>query len=163
MSLFQIETYKVSSYLQRFSGETRPSRVLEMTGPVLYHGIQNRANFAFNPAFDGVWANPVAGYLTQGGFSGLSVVGWFPLAEFSYYYDILRSEKIIHVVYNFRDPGASSGYLSRVGLGTSTESIGVSPSASIESISEVLTKHLTPSHGLEVPMPIEKDLPKRSK
>lgn len=163
MPLFQIETYKVSSYLQRFSGETRPTRLLEMTGPVLFHGIQNRANFAFNPAFDGIWTNPVAGFLTAGGFSGLSVVGWFPLAEFAYYYEILRNEKSVHVLYNFRDAGASSGYLSRVGLGTSAESIGESPSASIESISELLTKHLTPVHGLEVPMPIEKDLPKRSK
>ena len=28
---FEIETYKVSSYLQRFTGETRRDRVLQMT------------------------------------------------------------------------------------------------------------------------------------
>lgn len=163
MPLFQIETYKVSSYLERFTGETRPSRVLEMTGPVLYHGIQNRASFAFSSSFDGDWASPVAGYLTDGGFSGLSVVGWFPLAEFSYYYDILRSERPIHILYAFRDAGASSGYLSRVGLGTSTEPIGEGPSESIGSISANLAEHLNAVPGLVVPMPVAKDLPKRSK
>lgn len=34
MPAFEIETYKVSSYLERFTGETRPTRVLELTGPV---------------------------------------------------------------------------------------------------------------------------------
>jgi len=36
MLSFEIDTYKVTSQLQRFPGETRPSRVLDMTGPVLY-------------------------------------------------------------------------------------------------------------------------------
>jgi hypothetical protein len=161
--LFQIETYKVSSYLERFTGETRPSRVLEMTGPVLYHGIQNRASFAFSSFFDGVWGSPVAGYLTDGGFSGLSVVGWFPVAEFSYYYDILRSERPVHVLYEFRDAGASSGYLRRVGLGTSTEPIGEGPSESLERLSAILAEHLTAVPGRMVPMPIEADLRKGSK
>ena len=160
MPMFQIETYKVSSYLERFTGETRPSRVLEMTGPVLYHGIQNRAIFAFSSFFKGIWQTPVAGYLTDGGFSGLSVAGWFPVGEFSYYYDIIRSERPIHVLYEFRDAGASSGYLRRVGLGTSTEPIGEGPSESIEAISGILAEHLTPVRGLAVPMPIAEDLPK---
>jgi hypothetical protein len=69
MPMFDIETYKVSSYLERFAGETRFSRVLDMAGPVLFHGIQNHALFAFSSFFDGVWTSPVAGYLTDGGFS----------------------------------------------------------------------------------------------
>jgi hypothetical protein len=112
---FDIESYKVSSHLQRFPEETRPSRVLEMTGAVQFHGIQNHALFAFDPAFDGIWPNPVAGYLTDGGFAGLSVVGWFPLAEYSYYYEILRSERPVQVIYEFSVAGATSGYLSMVG------------------------------------------------
>lgn len=43
MQSFDIESYKVSSELQRFPGATRASRVLEMTGPVQFHGIQNHA------------------------------------------------------------------------------------------------------------------------
>lgn len=163
MPMFEVETYKVSSSLQRFTGETRPSRVLEMTGPVLYHGIQNRATFAFSSFFDGVWTSPVAGYLTDGGFSGLVVTGWFPLAEFSYYYDILRSERPVHVFYEFRDAGATSGYLRRVGLGTSTEQIGEGPSDSPERISAILAERFTPIRERIVPMPTLKDLPKRGR
>jgi hypothetical protein len=155
MQSFDIETYKVSSQLQRFPGETRPSRVLEMTGPVLYHGIQNHAFFAFNPFFDGVWTTPVAGYLTDGGYSGLSVVGWFPLAEYSYYYEILRNERPVQVIYDFRDAGATSGYLSMVGLGTSSAQIGHAPSESISAAMSNIARI--------VPMPIDRDLPMRTK
>jgi hypothetical protein len=155
MQSFAIETYKVSTQLQRFPGETRPSRVLEMVGPVLTHGIQNHAMFAYNPFFDGVWTNPVAGYLTDGGFSGLSVVGWFSLAEYTYYYEILRSERPIQVIYDFRDAAATSGYLSMVGLGTSSAQIGHGPS---ESISAGML-HI----ARLIPMPLEKDLPHRAK
>lgn len=107
----------------------------------------------------GIWTSPVAGYLSDGGFAGLSVAGWFPLAEFSYYYDILRSERPVHVLYEFRDSGATSGYLRRVGLGTSIEQIGEGPSESAERISAMLTKHLAPVHERIVPMPTLKDLP----
>jgi hypothetical protein len=162
MPMFAIETYKVTSYLQRFPGETRPSRLLEITGPILFHGIQNRAFFSFDPSFDGVWSNPVVGYLTDGGFAGLSVAGWFPLAEYSYYYDILRSEKPVNVIYEFRDPGVTSGYLRRLGLGTSTEQIGEGPSDSTESISTALLRQLDLRREL-IPLPTRQDLPKREK
>lgn len=160
MPIFEIETYKVSTYLQRFTGEARPTRVLEMVGPVLYHGIQNRAVFAFSSVFDGVWASPVAGYLTDGGFAGLSVAGWFPLAEFTFYYDILRSERPVHVQYEFRDSGVSSGYLSLVGLGTSTEPVGEGPSESVESLASILGAHLNGMLRERIlPMPVQEDLP----
>ena len=163
MPIFMIETYKVSSYLERFPGATRPSRVLELTGPVLHHGIQNRATFAFDPQFDGVWSSPVAGYITDGGFSGLSVVGWFPLAEFPYYYDIVRAERPVHVQYEYRDAGSTTGYLRLVGLGTSTEPLGEGPSESIESISAIMAGHLTPVRQRMTPMPMQNDLPVREK
>lgn len=163
MPLFPVETYKVSSSLERFSGSTRPSRVLEMAGPVLYHGIQSRALFSFSTAFDGVWSSPVAGYLADHGFAGTSVVGWFPLAEFSYYYDVLRAERPVHVLYEFRDAGVRSGYLRRVGLGTSVEPVGEGPSESVERISASLLERLSPSSASaparSIPMPVAEDLP----
>ena len=155
MQLFDIESYKVSSELQRFPGATRASRVLEMTGPVQFHGIQNHATFAFDPSFDGVWTNPVAGYLTDGGFSELSVVGWFPLAEYSYYYEILRAERPVQVIYEFSVAGASSGYLSLVGLGTSAAQIGHGPSESVAAGMLHIARM--------IPMPTLKDLPPHGK
>ena len=157
---FGIENYKVSSYLERFPGETRPTRLLDMAGPVLFHGIQNHAFFSFSSFFDGVWTAPVAGYLTDSGFSGRSVVGWFPIGEFSYYYDILRNERPVQVLYEFSNAGETSGYLSKVGLGTSTEPIGEGPSDSTEQISAALLQHLTPIQ-IVVPLPTARDLPKK--
>lgn len=166
MPLFLIETYKVSSYLARPVGPAQPSRLLEMAGPVAYHGIRDRAAFHFSPAFDGAWSSPVAGYLTEVGYTGRSIVGWFPLAEFAVYYDILRSERPVHVSYEFSDGGARTGYLRRVGLGTSTEPIGEGPSESVERISASLAERLTlVTEGLSagaVPMPVAGDLPKEA-
>ena len=158
MPAVEIETYKVSTRLQRVRGETRVSRLLELVDPVLHHGIQNRAAFAYNTTFDGVWDNPDAGYLTDGGFDGLSVVGWFPVREFGTYYDIVRSERPVSVTYAFRESGARSGYLSAVGLGTSTEEIGEGPSDSTDEIQRLLADRLAPARRRIVPLPTRKDL-----
>lgn len=161
--MFEIETYKVTTELKRFTGETRFIRILEMTGPVLHHGIQNRAIFAFNTFFDGVWSNPVAGYLTDGGFDGLSVVGWFPVSEFPYYYDIVRSERPVFVKYALRDSGVTSSYLRMVGLGTSTEELGEGPSESAEEIESVLADRLSHARTRIVPLPTSEDLSLKGK
>lgn len=161
MPMFEVETYKVSSELLRLPGETRPARALRMVGPVQYHGIQNRAIFAFSTQFNGIWPNPSAGYVTDLGYVGLSVAGWFPLGEFSYYYDILRSEKPVYVTYEYRESGSGSGYLRKVGLGTSVEPIGEGPSESTEQISSILAENLTAIRGGMAPMPVLKDLPER--
>jgi hypothetical protein len=159
MPIFQIETYKVSTYLERFTGETRRTRVLELLGPVLYHGIQNRATFAFSSSFDGVFSSPVAGYLTApGGYTGLSIAGWFPVAEYSFYYDIVRSERPVHVLYEFRDAGASSGYLRRLGLGTSVEQLGEGPTDSSERISAMMASSMSGIRDFIIPMPTSKDI-----
>lgn len=159
MPLFEIESYEVSSYLNRPSGNTVPNRLLKMTGPVLYHGIQNRAIFAFHPNFSGTWGSPVAGYVSNPGYTGLVVVGWFPLGEYQVYYDILRSEKPLHVIYELRDPEAYTGYLREVGLGTATEPIGEGPSESTGAIIATLAEHLTDASRVVVPMPLRSDLP----
>ena len=154
----------MSSTFQRFTNENRFERVIEMTGPVLYHNIQNRALFTFSTFFNGIASVPSAncGYLTDGGFSGLAVVGWFPVAEFPYYYDIIRNERPIQVRYEFRVSGATSGYLRLVGLGTSTEPTGEGPSDSDEQISLALGQHLLAIQR-PIPMPTAKDIPRPDK
>lgn len=162
MPKFEVESYKVSTYLERFAGETRPTRVLEMKGPVLYHGIQNRASFAFSSAFSGVWSDPVVAYLTDGGFAGLSIAGWFPVSEFSYYYDIVRAERPINVFYEFREYGATAGYLRQLGLGTSNERVGEGPSDSTEDISLSLSTSLEALMRNVMPMPTRSSLGEKS-
>lgn len=159
MPSFEIDTYKVTSQLQRFPGETRPSRVLDMSGPVLTHGIQNHALFAFNPFFDGIWTTPVAGYISYpGGYNGLTVVGWFPLNEYSYYYEILRQQTAVQVIYDYVPPQPANltGYLSMVGLGDSSSAqVGNAPSASMAEAMVHIARI--------VPMPTERDLPERKR
>lgn len=158
MLSFEIDTYNVTSQLQRFPGETRPSRVLDMTGPILTHGIQNHALFGFDPFFDGVWATPVAGYISYpGGYNGLTLVGWFPLYEYEYYYEILREQTGLQVIYDYTPPQPANltGYLSLVGLGDSSSQVGNAPSASMAEAMLQIARI--------VPMPTQKDLPERKR
>ena len=164
MPLFEIESYKVSSYLQR-SGSSGSvvnqfERVLEMRGPALYHGIRNKAVFAFSSAFN-TFTEPVAGFIQAEITGGFFVVGWLPVLEFAYYYDILRSERPVNVLYELRERDASTGYLRKVGLGTSTEPIGEGPSDSTEELSAIMAAHLSPGRGLFVPMPVTEFLSKQ--
>lgn len=158
MPFFEIETYRVSSYIERFTTGTRRTRSLEMTGPVLNNGLQNRASFGFDSFVGDVWNNPSAGYLADFD-SGLWVVGWYPFSEFPHCYDILRSERPVYVFYYLRDAGANSGYLMKVGFGTSFEEIGEGPSDSEEAISEIMAARLRAIRSPLVPMPTREDLP----
>ena len=164
MPSFQIESYKVSITLERFSTGTRRERMLELIGPTLYHGITQRASFAFSTAFDAdIWGAPVVGFADNSGYS-FTIVGWFPVAEFSYYYDIVRNERPVNVIYEFRDTGATSGYLSRLGLGTSMERVGEGPSDSTESIPAMMAvSDLGRSGRFTIPMPTLKDLSGKDK
>jgi len=161
MPNFEIQTYKVSAQLERFPGEIRRSRLLEMTGPVLAHGIQNRATFAFSDFFgspsDAPYANQVVGYLVDGGFSGLSVSGWFPADEFEYFYDIVRSERPISVRYSYKEYNRTSGngYLREVGLGTNVEPIGEGPAESLSSFTQLMAKRLEAHRPVEVPLAVK--------
>ena len=136
MPSFEVDTYKVSAYLSRGgasgTGYTNRSRVLEMKGPIQYHGIQNRAVFAFEASWDS-WVGGRAGYLSWApNYAGLVVAGWFGVSDFEYFYDILRSERPVHVRYEYATghSGSGAGYLRQVGLGTSEEQIGEGPSDS---------------------------------
>jgi hypothetical protein len=162
--MFEIETYKVSSYLARPGNETTLSRVLELTSPPMFHNIRNHASFAFSTSFEHVWNEPVAGYLGILA-GGLSIVGWFPLAEYGYYYDILRSEKPVHVLYEFKEGNATAGYLSQLGLGTSFEQVGEGPSDSDHGIAEYLAymDDLLVVGRRVLPWPTREVLPKRAK
>lgn len=143
MPTFEIENYRVSSTLRRFGSPVRAQRerVLRLVGPVLYHGIQNKATIAFSDSFNSFNANTV-GYLSNGGFDGLSVVGWFPTAEFDYWYDIARAEAPLHVEYAFRESGATDGYLRSLGLNTGIEPIGEGPADSEADLAGALASRL---------------------
>ena len=164
MPTFQIENYKVSATLERSPSGTRRERVLELIGATLYHGVQQRATFAFSTNFDiEVWGSPIVGYANNSSYT-FTIVGWFPVAEFSYYYDIVRNERPVHVVYDFSDPGSTSGALRRLGLGTSMERVGEGPSDSTESISAIMAlSDLGRLGQYTIPMPTLKDLSAQQK
>lgn len=131
MPEIEIERYKARVELQRFasggSTETRLNRVLELESPRLAHGIVVRVILSFSTFFDGWSGTPVVGFYSVSNPSAPLVAGWLPHREFEYYYDLVRNERPIFVFYEFRESGATSGYLRQIGLGTSREPVGEGP------------------------------------
>ncbi len=121
---FEVESYRASTSIQRFASRTRIGRVLELRSYPLYHGIRERAVLSFSTSFD-VFTSPVVGHLSHGP-SCSQVVGWLPLAEFGFYYELLRSERPIYLFFDTR-PGETAGYLTSLRLGTTDEPVGEGP------------------------------------
>ena len=130
MDSFRIASYKVSTYLQRFTNETRFERLLELEAEPVAHGYVSRALLAFNTFFTHPWSNPVAGYLTfnPSSVDWINIAAWMDLGEFDYYYRILQSEKPVYFYYQRQNTGTfATGYLTKVGLGTGPEAVGEGP------------------------------------
>ena len=129
MLSFEIESYKVSTYIQRLTSGSVFERTLELKSVPLMHGsIRDQVSviLGFQTGFSGVVGFTAVGYLTTAPPSS-TILGWLDLNEFNYYYDILRSEKPVLFFYELTDGSRSSGYLRRLGLGTSNEEIGEGP------------------------------------
>jgi hypothetical protein len=128
MASFVIDTYKVTTDLQRFGTgptDTRRTRSLELTSAPMYHGLVLRATIAFSTFFDGWSGSPVVGYYSDGNPWAPVVAGWFPVGEFSAWYDILRNERPVSLVYEFQ--AGASGYLRYLALATGQEPPGEGP------------------------------------
>jgi hypothetical protein len=130
MNSYEIASYTVETYLERVGRdptETRRSRTLELPSNVFYHGIVIRAYIGFSTFFDR-WVQPdVVGYYSDANPYSPVIYGWFPVVEFPTWYDIVRNEKPVRLEYDFREPGAFSGYLRYLGLTTRGEPLGEGP------------------------------------
>jgi hypothetical protein len=130
MDSFRIASYKVSTYIQRFTNETRFERIVELESEPEAHGYISRALLSFNTYFTHPWTNPVVGYLTftPSSSNWINIAGWMDLGEFDYYYRILQSEKPVYFYYQRQNTvNFETGYLTKLGLGTGPEPIGEGP------------------------------------
>jgi hypothetical protein len=128
MASFQIESYKVRLEIQRVGNPvvTRRNRILEIASVVQFHGIVERAMLNFSTAWDN-WSSPAAvGFFTASNPLQPMLYGWLPSAEFSFWYDVLRSEKPLTLFFNIAPLGGAD-YVDTISLGTSTEPIGEGP------------------------------------
>jgi hypothetical protein len=80
----------------------------------------------FSTTWDNWQNTPAVGYLNT--MNPLQpVLGcWLPSSEFSFWYDVLRSEKPLTFFYNVSPIGGAS-YVNDISLGTSSEPIGEGP------------------------------------
>jgi hypothetical protein len=128
MDGFQIDSYKVRLEIVR-SGDpavTHRNRAIEVASVTQYHGIVVRAMLNFSTYWDS-WAGiPVVGYFNSVNPYQPVLSCWLPSVEYSFWYDVLRSEKPLTFYYDITPIGGAS-YVSRITLGTSTEPLGEGP------------------------------------
>jgi len=128
MASFLVESYKLRLELQRSGNPviTTRNRIIEIASVPETHGIVERAILNFSTTWDNWAGTPVVGFLNSLNPLQPVLAGWLPSAEFSFWYDVLRSEKPLTFFYDVTLVGGAT-YISKFSLGTSTEPIGEGP------------------------------------
>jgi len=128
MSSFLIASYNLRLELQRVGNpvNTVRNRVLEIVSVPEFHGIIERAVLNFSTSFDNWQTSPVVGYYSTANLLRPVITGWLPSSEYSFWYDVLRSEKPLTFSYTIT-PINGANYVSAVTVGTSTEPVGEGP------------------------------------
>jgi hypothetical protein len=128
MASFLIDSYKVRLELERSGNPvvTHRNRAIELTSVPEFHGIVERAMLNFSTYWDNWAGTPVVGFYNTVNPYQPVLFGWLPSTEFSFWYDVLRSEKPLTFYYDITPIGGAN-YVSRITLGTSTEPLGEGP------------------------------------
>ncbi len=122
MPSFEVNHYEVRAEIQRLQTpagiETYSGRSLILISTPLEAGGHIRAALQFSTLFE-VWhGRPVVGRLDAADPLFPVISAWFPIAEFSSFYDILRHERPLLLDWQMRDGSATAGFLRHLSLGT---------------------------------------------
>ncbi|MCB1354049.1 MAG: hypothetical protein KDK03_15085 [Rhodobacteraceae bacterium] len=95
------------------------SHTLELSGQDAATGAHDHAILIFDSGTDLGQARGAGtvGYMTRCADGSTSLVGWFPLRDFSAYHEVLAQGDELSVHFELRDPRADAGYLRRLGIG----------------------------------------------
>jgi hypothetical protein len=128
MPSFLIESYKLRLELQRVGNPpvTHRNRIIEVASIPLYHGIVERAMLNFSTYWDNWSGSPVVGFYSMTNPYQPVLTGWLPSSEFSFWYDVLRTEKPLTLFYDITPIGGAN-YVGKITLGSSTEPVGEGP------------------------------------
>ncbi len=116
-----IESYTVQVGRNTTTQFTR----LTIAGPVLAHGIQNKATLFFYPSYANLsgWALNVGGL----NFDGIHVLGQVPIADFARMYDVLRGEAPVSLQYTYGTSTTTTKPLTVLSIQSGNEPPGDGP------------------------------------
>ena len=128
MPSFLVESYKLRLAILRQGSPvvTQRNRVLEILSVPTYHGLVYRAILNFSTGYDSWSGTPVVACYDTTNPLDPRVLGWLPSTEYSFWYDVLRSEKPLTFFYTITVIKGVD-YVSEITLGSSTEPIGEGP------------------------------------
>lgn len=118
MASFQIESYTVRSG----RNPSVPFARLQLSSPVLAHGIVNRAMLYYFPTY-----SSLGGSVTNVGgfnFDGIHIYAAVPFDDFDQHYHLLQTESPLTLVYNFGSADGTTKPLRFLAIDSDTEAPG---------------------------------------
>ncbi len=128
MDSYEIETYKVRTEIARSGNPVRTlrNRILELDGAGMAHGIVLKGLITFSSSFNSWSGTPASGFYADSNPLNPRIFGWLPSNEFSYWYDLVRSESPVRLYYLI-SPINGAKYIRTLAVGTSDEPVGEGP------------------------------------
>jgi hypothetical protein len=118
---FPIERYTVRVARNR----SVPFARINLSGPVLAHGIQNSASLYFFPTYTGL--NGAVRNVGGLNFDGISVFAQIPFEDFDRMYDELRNEAPLTLYYTYGTSTSTTKPLNLVAIDSGDEPPGEGP------------------------------------
>ena len=135
MPELKIASYKVQVDLARIGDEdttTTRRYVLELKSEPLYHGAVFTIEISCSTDYN-QWPGPgVVGSIEGFETAAPMLRGWFPLSEYTVWYDLLRNEKPLWLHYEVHTERPLN--LSRLALGSKKEPLGEGPKDLIQTV-----------------------------
>lgn len=119
-------SFPIKTYTVRVARNTSvPFARIRITGPVLSHGIQNRATLYFFPTYNDLngWATNVGGL----NFNGIHVIAQIPFEDFDRMYDELRNEAPLTLYYTYGSSSTTTKPLHLIAIDSGDEPPGEGP------------------------------------
>lgn len=119
-------TIPIETYTVRVARNRRvPFARIEISGPTLAHGIQDRATLYFFPTYENLnaWARNVGGL----NFDGIHVLAQIPFEDFDRMYDELRNEAPLHLYYSYGSSSTTTKPVNLVAFDSGPEPPGEGP------------------------------------
>jgi hypothetical protein len=121
-----VASIPIESYTVRVArNRSVPFARITIAGPVLSHGIQNRATLYFFPTYTDLngWALNVGGL----NFNGVHVIAQIPFSDFDRMYDEIRNEAPLQLYYTYGSSSTTTKPVNLVAIDSGDEPPGEGP------------------------------------
>ncbi|GJL56570.1 MAG: hypothetical protein NPIRA02_37020 [Nitrospirales bacterium] len=121
-----VASFPIKTYTVRVArNKSVPFARLTISGPIMTHGIQDRATLYFFPTYTNL--NGFAANVGGLNFDGVHVFAQIPFDDFDRMYDEIRNEAPLHLYYTYGSSSTTTKPLNLVAIDSGNEPPGEGP------------------------------------